>query len=150
MACKNCHQPPNFTNADQEIQHVYFNTGLYNVKNENKYPVADNGIIQYTKNPIDNGKYKVPSLRNVALTAPYMHDGSVQTLSEVIDIYAAGGRNITNGPNLGDGRKNRLKNKLITGITLGNQEKKDLLNFLHTLTDSTIFQNPKFQNPFRN
>ena len=150
LGCSSCHALPNFTLADKNFQSQYANTGLFNVGNQNKYPDNDNGIIQYTQNPSDNGKFKIPSLRNVMLTAPYMHDGSVANLGEVIDYYAAGGRNILMGENMGDGRKNNLKSKLIKGFNLNKTEKKDLLSFLQTLTDSTIFLNPKFQNPFRN
>jgi cytochrome c peroxidase len=150
LGCKNCHKLPNFTNTEMNISNTYFNNGLYNLKNQNKYPENDNGIIQFTNMQEDNGKFKIPSLRNVMLTSPYMHDGSVASLGEVLDIYAAGGRNITKGINFGDGRKNELKSKLIKGFVLNNQEKIDLLNFLQTLTDSTIFKNPKFQNPFQN
>lgn len=151
LGCGNCHQLPNFTLADKNRnQNIYFNTGLYNVENKNKYPAYDNGIKQYTKKPIDDGKFKIPSLRNVMITAPYMHDGSVANISEVIDIYAAGGRNITSGKDRGDGRKNKLKSNQIKGFELAIEEKQELLNFLQTLTDSTIFKNPKFQNPFHN
>ena len=61
------------------------------------------------------GAFRAPSLRNVARTAPYMHDGSVATLKEVVDNYAAGGRVITEGPYAGDGRKNPYKDPLIRG-----------------------------------
>jgi cytochrome c peroxidase len=69
-----------------------------------------------------------------------MHDGSVETLSDVIDLYAAGGRNITTGVNAGDGRLNPLKSQFVKGFTLTIQEKKDLLAFLATLTDQEFLQ----------
>lgn len=150
LGCSNCHALPNFTLSDKTNQNIYFNTGLYNVKNQNKYPDNDNGIIQFSNNLEDDGKFKIPSLRNVRVTAPYMHDGSVATLAEVIEIYAVGGRNISTGVYQGDGRKNKLKSKILKGFKINYQDKIDLLNFLNTLTDSTIFINPKFQNPFRN
>ena len=64
------------------------------------------------------GRFKAPSLRNVALTAPYMHDGSIATLEAAVDHYAAGGRNITEGPFAGDGRASPFKDPLIAGIDL--------------------------------
>ena len=64
---------------------------------------------EITREPEDIGKFKAPTLRNIAVTAPYMHDGSVATLEEVIDHYAAGGRTITAGPNAGVGNDNPNK-----------------------------------------
>lgn len=150
LGCGNCHQLPNFTISDKNFHNNYFNTGLYNVKNKDKYPAHDNGIMQYTQKPADDGKFKIPSLRNVMLTAPYMHDGSVSDISEVIDIYASGGRFIASGNIKGNGKENSNKSKLIRGFQINKQEKKDLLMFLNTLSDSTIYTNPKFQNPFQN
>jgi cytochrome c peroxidase len=95
------------------------------------------------------GAFRAPSLRNVARTAPYMHDGSVATLEEVIDIYAAGGRNIAEGPYAGDGRRNPHKDPLITGILLSERDKEDLLAFLLALTEKDLSKDPRFANPFR-
>ena len=97
-----------------------------------------------TNQMADDGKFKTPSLRNVTLTAPYMHDGSMNTLEEVIAMYERGGRNF----NRGDGKNNIHKDKRINGFRISQQDKKDLLNFLFSLTDSTILTNVDFQNPF--
>ena len=150
LNCSSCHTAPFFTLATitKNKDSIYLNTGLYNVLNKNKYPEDDNGLETITKNPADNGKFKIPSLRNVVLTAPYMHDGSINTLEEVIDIYANGGRQIAAGPFAGDGRNNSLKDKRIKGLLLLPAERKQLLDFLFTLTDSTVLTNPAFQNPF--
>lgn len=87
-------------------------------------PATDVGRFRLTSVPADSGRFKTPTLRNVAVTAPYMHDGSIKDLSSVIDFYAAGG-----GP---DAHKNeRLKPFAITS-----KEKHDLITFLYTLTDS--------------
>ncbi|MEQ1539553.1 MAG: hypothetical protein ABL928_11560, partial [Sphingorhabdus sp.] len=88
------------------------------------------------------------SLRNVALTAPYMHDGSIATLDEVIDHYAAGGRTIGNGPYAGIGKNNPLKSSFVPGFTLSAQERADLLAFLNALTDSSFLTDPRFANPW--
>jgi len=93
------------------------------------------------------GKFRAPSLRNIAMTAPYMHDGSVATLEEVIEIYSQGGRNIEGGPNAGDGRASAVKSGLIVKIDLTAQEKSDLLGFLKTLTDETLLTSPRFADP---
>ena len=81
------------------------------------------------------GRFKAPSLRNIAVTAPYMHDGSIATLEEVIAHYEAGGRTIAGGPHAGDGSKSPLKSSFVKGFTLTPQERKDLVAFLKNLTD---------------
>ena len=150
LNCVSCHLPPYFTLATstENVDSVYANIGLYNVGNINEYPQNDNGVYSITHQPKDNGKFKIPSLRNVMLTAPYMHDGSIATIEEVIDIYARGGRNIDYGNYKGDGKLNQNKSQLITGFTLTKDEKRDLVNFLTSLTDSTIFYKQLFRNPF--
>jgi cytochrome c peroxidase len=127
---------------------IYANIGLYNVDGKNEYPQNDEGLSRITHQKSDNGKFKIPSLRNVMLTAPYMHDGSIATIEEVIDMYANGGRSINYGNYKGDGRLHQNKNKLITGFTLSVKEKQDLIEFLTSLTDSSIFYKQSFQNPF--
>jgi cytochrome c peroxidase len=80
-------------------------------------PTGNGGLYEFTGDPRDQGKFRVPTLRNVALTAPYMHDGSIATLAEVVDHYAAGGREIEDGPNAGDGRENPNKSPLVRPMT---------------------------------
>ena len=94
------------------------------------------------------GKFRVPTLRNIALTAPYMHDGSIETLNDVIDHYARGGRLLEQGDNTGDGSKNPYKSKLVSGFNITPQERKDLLSFLYVLTDSSLVLNPQYSDPF--
>jgi cytochrome c peroxidase len=150
LNCVSCHRPPYFTLATlyDNTDSVYANIGLYNVANKNEYPSNDKGIYTITQRSQDNGKFKIPSLRNVMLTAPYMHDGSIATIEEVIDMYARGGRNIDYGNSKGDGELNKNKSPLITGFTLTKEEKTDLINFLTSLTDSSIFYKQLFKNPF--
>ncbi len=148
LTCKTCHQPPFFTKANF-TNAAYENIGLYNVANKNTYLNSDIGLGAQTHKTSDNGKFRIPSLRNVWLTAPYMHDGSINSLEEVIKIYENGGKEIETGPLKGDGRKNIYKNNLIKGFKLNDNQRKDLLNFLVSLTDSTVLNNPKFQNPLK-
>jgi cytochrome c peroxidase len=145
LNCIKCHAPPYFTLAAQtaSIDSVYQNIGLYK-----EYPEQDNGLYAFTKNDKDKGKFKIPSLRNVMLTAPYMHDGSMATIEEVIDMYTRGGRNIDYGNHKGDGKLNVNKSPLIGGFAISAQEKKDLIAFLNALTDSSIFYKQQFLNPF--
>lgn len=150
LHCIQCHQLPDFTLASltTSVDSVYANIGLYNVANSNAYPIQDAGLILSTKQSQDNGKFKIPSLRNVAITSPYMHDGSVASLAEVIDMYASGGRTIMMGPFKGDGRKNSYKHPLIQGFEISNDEKKDLIHFLESLTDTSYLKNPLFLDPW--
>lgn len=94
-----------------------------------------------TGNPNDLGKFKSPTLRNIALTGPYMHDGRYNTLEEVIDFYSEGVKTSTTIDPL-------MKQAHQGGIRLTSKEKSDLLAFLHTLTDSTFIQNPAYSSPF--
>jgi cytochrome c peroxidase len=151
LNCVSCHRPPYFTQADRLIRpdSVYANIGLYNAGSRNSYPVKDTGLAHSTHRQQDNGKFRIPTLRNLSFSAPYMHDGSVENLMEVIDIYASGGRLLPFGPEAGDGRKNLSKDKRITGFSISQEEKGQLLDFLLALSDSTVLVNPGFANPFK-
>ena len=92
---------------------------------------ADSGLASITGNPIDVGKFKTPSLRNLIYTAPYMHDGRFSTLDEVIDHYSEG---LVNSPSIDVDMKNISTN----GARLTSQEKSDLKAFLLALTDTTF------------
>ena len=93
------------------------------------------------------GRFRVPTLRNVAVTAPYMHDGSVATLEEVLDLYARGGRLIEDGPNAGDGAESPYKNSFVQGFDLPESDRADLVEFLHALTDESFLFDPSHGRP---
>ncbi|MBK8146103.1 MAG: hypothetical protein IPK62_14500 [Bacteroidetes bacterium] len=152
LQCSRCHSLPDFTtsNISRNIDSIYANIGLYNTDNRNQYPIEDAGLRRHSNKLNDDGKFKIPSLRNVLLTAPYMHDGSVSSLDEVLNIYSAGGRNISNGPQRGDGRNHTNKHPHIKGFEISESQKRNLICFLSTLTDTTYLTNPYFLNPFRN
>lgn len=114
--CFDCHFTPDFTGDE------FRSIGLFDGDKHN-----DSGRYSVTKNPADLGKFKVPGLRNVAVTAPYMHDGSMKTLREVIDYYDNPHAILPDGIN----RDTLLQQPL--GLT--EQEKQDLEAFLHSLTD---------------
>jgi len=126
----------------------FHNTGLYNVAGVYSYPEPNLGLFEHTKLIGDLGKFKAPTLRNIALTAPYMHDGSIPTLEGVIDHYAAGGRTIASGPNAGEGSKNPNKDRRIAGFKLTPQGRSDLIAFLESLTDYEVLRDPRFSNPW--
>lgn len=153
LECFHCHGGFNFTNTvDYKgkgfVEIEFHNTGLYNVDGKGAYPTENPGVREHTGDPEDMGKFKAPSLRNIALTAPYMHDGSVRTLDAVLDHYAAGGRTIAAGPRRGVGRRNPYKSSFVKGFTLTPRERRDVLAFLHSLTDSVFVSDPRFADPF--
>jgi cytochrome c peroxidase len=153
-ACFQCHGGWNFNGAvrydgGRPPNVTFFNTGLYNVEGEFSYPVPNTGLHQFTRRPGDVGKFRPPTLRNIAVTAPYMHDGSIPTLAEVIDHYAAGGRTVTSGPHAGIGHDNPNKAPNVRGFKLTDAEKRDLISFLESLTDTEFLHNPRFSSPWR-
>jgi cytochrome c peroxidase len=110
LKCGSCHGGFDFTD------HQYHNIGLYEHS-------SDPGRERISLDPQDRGRFKTPSLRNVALTAPYMHDGTLRTLEEVVDHFANGGEAASN------------KSPLITGFIMSEQDKQDLIAFLNSLND---------------
>ena len=122
---------------------------LYDIDGKGAYPLPNRGLFEITHDPDDMGKFRAPSLRNIALTAPYMHDGTVATLEEVVEIYARGGRKVAVGPNAGDGALSPVKSSLIVKIDLTEQEKADLVAFLKTLNDDVLLTSERYSNPWR-
>jgi cytochrome c peroxidase len=152
--CAQCHSGWNFNGnlrfeGHTDVNAEFFNTGLYNLPGEFSYPATNTGAHDFTKRREDVGKFRAPTLRNVAVTAPYMHDGSVATLSEVLDHYAAGGRTITSGPHAGVGRDNPNKSPMVRGFPMTASEKQDVIAFLESLTDSVFLRNPALSNPWK-
>ncbi len=152
LNCFQCHTGPHLAGAFSReglpfAEIAFHNIGLYNIGGSGRYPADNQGLYEHTGKQEDRGRFRAPSLRNVAVTAPYMHDGSVATLAEVIDIYAAGGRAIAAGPLAGDGRAHPQKSSFIKGFTLTPSEKADLLAFLDSLTDQEFLENPAFGSP---
>jgi len=127
--CSGCHTAPLFTDLG------FRNNGLDSV-------FTDTGREMITNDPADKGKFKVPSLRNIELSSPYMHDGRFTTLEQVLDHYSNGAKySATIDPllDLGNGSY---------GIELTSSEKQDLVAFLKTLTDREFVSDPRFKNPF--
>ncbi len=100
------------------------------------YPVSDQGLYSITSSLGGMGKCRAPSLRNIEYSAPYMHDGSIDTLEAVIDHYATVGR--TSSP---------IKYSLINGFEISDESRRDLLNFLLSLSDTSFVANTAFSNP---
>lgn len=151
--CFHCHGGMNFTlssfdRSQSFADTEFFNNGLYNLDGKGKYPSGGEGIFEITGKPEDMGRFRPPTLRNIALTAPYMHDGSIESLDAVIRHYMSGGRNISSGVNAGDGRANPYKSGFVRPFELSEQEIADLREFLESLTDDSFINNPRFANPW--
>ncbi len=153
LACFHCHGGINFSDAvmHERIDRPepgFHNNGLYNADGRGAYPPDNQGLKAHTGKPDDMGRFRTPSLRNVAVTAPYMHDGSIGTLSGVIDHYAAGGRTLKGGPDRGVGANNPYKSGFVKGFRISGGEKADLIAFLESLTDHAFLANPAHSDPF--
>ena len=153
LECHHCHGGFSFSIANFHENSAFepnpfANTGLYNIDGEGAYPIGNQGLIEISFEAQDMGKFRAPSLRNIELTGPYLHDGSAATLEDVLDFYAAGGRVIENGPNAGDGTANPYKSSFVSGFALTPEERADLVAFLESLTDETFLTDPAFSNPW--
>lgn len=140
--CFHCHGVVTMTGNN------FFRNGIDSAGTFHDFP--DKGLGGTTGKIEDNGRFRAPTLRNIALTAPYMHDGRFKTLEEVIDHYASQGKS---KPPYQDPLITQL-GVLVPGSSppkytpLTVKQKKSLVAFLHTLTDSTFINNPDIQNPF--
>lgn len=128
--CFHCHgnfSTPFFTD------YQFHNNGLDSLPH-------DSGLARITGRIDDVGKMKVPSLRNLVYTAPYMHDGRFNTLEEVVEFYNSGTKN-------GYATDEFIKKHLPGGLHMSEQDKKDLVAFLKTLSDESFITNPSFMKP---
>lgn len=129
--CAHCHGTP------KTFMELFHNNGLDSVH-------VDLGRETLTKQAIDRGRFRIPTLRNIALTAPYMHDGRFETLEEVLDHYSEHVvQSETLSPFISDAT-NQLEG---SGLQLNLQEKRDIISFLHMLTDEDFIHNPEFSDP---
>lgn len=149
--CFHCHGGFLFSSSVDHFGNVFdqatfLNNGLYNVDGRGAYPESNTGLFEHTGMRADYGKFKPPSLRNIALTAPYMHDGSIGTLDDVLAIYQAGGQNVEEGENIGDGRLNPNKSLFVNGFP--EELTPDLRAFLDALTDDALLNDPRFGDPW--
>lgn len=133
--CNGCHQT-------EQLNGYQLGGGFVNIGLEENY--IDKGLQNVTNISTDNGKFKIPNLRNITLTAPYMHDGRFSTLSAVIDHYSHGIANSTDlDPRL------RSANGQPMRMNINEHEKTALIAFLNTLTDFAMITDIKYSNPFK-
>jgi len=132
--CNSCHQV-------QDPQGYIFAGTFANIGLDEVY--TDQGLESTTGQPFDNGKFKIPSLRNVMLTSPYMHDGRFETLEQVMDHYKTG---VTTHPNL----DTRLRNTdgSVKRPKISDSEVQAIIAFLGTMTDFEMITDERFSNPF--
>jgi cytochrome c peroxidase len=118
------------SSSNEEERGGFFNTGV------SAYEAPNRGVYEQTHRPEDIGKFRAPTLRNIAITAPYMHDGRIATLEEVIDHYASGGR--FDHPN---------KTHILQRFSLTGTDRIDLVEFLKSLTDEQLLHDPRWSDP---
>ncbi len=153
LECFHCHGGFNLSGSvdhegNQFDQASFFNNGLYNLDGAGAYPPENEGLFTFSNLARDHGRFKPPTLRNIAKTAPYMHDGSLATLDDVLDHYTRGGTLTSSGAYAGDGRDSPNKSSFVIGFELSGQDRADLLAFLNALTDEALLTDPALANPF--
>lgn len=126
--CDHCHTLPTGTSS------AFFNNGLQEAASVDDFEHKGRGVV--VKNRLLNGFFRAPTLRNIMLTAPYMHDGRLSTMKEVIDHYAPGGK------------ESPTKDPLLSDIHITEKDKEALIAFLHTLTDESFLNEKAFSDPF--
>ena len=131
--CAHCHNAPTFADIDAETG--FRNNGLTATDELDGFPDLGRGAV--TNNVYDNGKFRAPTLRNIELTAPYMHDGRFETLDEVLDHYASGGH------------YSPTRDVQIVGFPLDERRRAALKAFLGTLTDRDALERPSVVDPTR-
>ncbi len=140
--CIDCHTNLTFSGSNLGFD-GFRNNGLDDDAN------LKDGLAATTKKDFDKGKFKVPSLRNIALTAPYMHDGRFKTLEEVLDHYNDHVKfSKTLDPLILEATNELFPPTGQIKLGLTEQEKQDIIAFLKTLTDEKFITNPNFANPF--
>lgn len=145
LGCLDCHGGVDFNQARNGNNLA--NTGLYNC--QDSYPLQDRGLQDLNQNPKDNGRFRIPSLRNVAITSPYYHDGSANTLEEVILNYERRGRLFVKGECVGDGSKHPMLDSRLKTFTLSSTSRKSLIAFLGTLTDTSYTSQNRYTQPLQ-
>ena len=140
--CTYCHFGHNFSNASYfegmpTRPYEFQNTALYNLDGQGAYPEGNEGLFSFTGDPADMGRFKAPTLRNIAVTAPYMHDGSIETLEDMLDHYSTGGREVS-----------PLADAQMRVFELSESETADFVAFLESLTDEAFLTDPAHANPW--
>lgn len=137
FACSECHGGINFNTPKSNPENIFLKNGFFREYRTNvatKFS-EDFGLYNISHKTQDIGRFRIPSLRNIMLTSPYMHDGNIETITEVLQKYSQGG--MINAP----------KDKRIKGFNMTKLEENNIISFLTTLTDTSYYSNPLFLNP---
>jgi cytochrome c peroxidase len=140
LRCGECHGsfnlsgPVTFESA-VKVEVLFHNTALYDVDGRGSYPDSDRGLFDKTRRREDMGRFRAPTLRNVTVTAPYMHDGSIASLEAAVTHYATGGK------------PSPFRSDRVRGFAIDAGEKADVVAFLESLTDQGFLTNPSFAMP---
>lgn len=153
LECNHCHGGLNFASSlthegNPNDPTPFENNGMYNIGEDGRYPWPNLGLYEFTENERDYGRMKPPTLRNIEVTGPYMHDGSLETLEDVMRHYERGGTLTPDGPNAGDGKQNPNKSGFLTGFPLTSTQRAQVIAFFESLTDHEFLSDPRFANPF--
>jgi cytochrome c peroxidase len=140
LRCAECHgsfnlSGPVTSEQADKVELLFHNTGLYDVDGKGAYPASDRGLFDVTRRAADMGRFRAPTLRNVAVTAPFMHDGSLPTLAAAVGHYASGGK------------PSPYRSDRVRGFPLNARQTADLVAFLDSLTDQGFLTNPAFAAP---
>lgn len=146
VGCSACHGGADFDQEGEE-RHAWFNTGLYDLGG-GAYPPGRQGLFELTGVAGDIGRYRVPTLRHLRFTGPYYHDGTGATLADVLENYNRGGRLVTSGPYVGDGRESPFRDPRIQPLGLSGEEMKALEAFLLSLSNEAVVTRPSWSDPW--
>ncbi len=139
--CFQCHGGWNFSAVsfedDKSGQSVSSRDGIFFNTGVSRYAEPNRGLFERTGAPQDVGRFRAPTLRNIAVTAPYMHDGSMTTLAQVVDHYAAGGV-----------MPHANQSRLLRPLPLSAHDKSDLIEFLESLTDQELLRDSRWKDPW--
>ena len=142
--CAACHGGNDFFEPDRGGD--FANIGLYNCNGE--YPARDPGLQSEDGDKDYNGVFRIPTLRNVAITAPYYHDGSESSLDQILRNYERQGRIVNYGDCRGDGSQHPMTDGRMQKFSLNDHQRQAIIAFLETLTDTSYLTDPYFSNPF--
>ena len=146
VGCTRCHGGLDFDQPAGGERHGWYNTGLYLLPG-GRYPPGREGLYELSGATEDIGKYRVPTLRGLAFTAPYYHDGTGASLRSVLRAYNEGGRLVRSGPFAGDGRLHPNKDPRIRPLGLREDELEALEAFLLSLSDPALLADPRWADP---
>ncbi|MGB0591852.1 MAG: cytochrome-c peroxidase [Myxococcota bacterium] len=146
VGCSACHGGADFDQGG-DARHGWYNTGLYDL-GDGAYPTGRQGLFEVTGLADDVGRYRVPTLRHLRFTGPYYHDGTGATLADVIENYNRGGRLVSSGPYVGDGRESPHKDPRVQPLGLSVEEMLALEAFLLSLSNEAVVTRASWSDPW--